>query len=565
MQSNFNKTDDHILLISCYMLVMLLVMSAILLLPRSILAEDNININADNIEYISETSSYIAKGSVTIDFEEATLKADELYLDRNTYEGIATGNVVFEDNDTIIKSDRIEMNLRSKLGTVHDGYIFYKKKHYHIQGGSVEKIGEKTFTMERATVTTCDAESPAWRISGKNINITQHKSIRGWHGSFQIKKIPILYTPYFWAPLTKKRESGFLFPSFGFSSKTGYYFQQGFFVAIKDNQDATIYLDYYSEKGIAQGLDYRFKLSDKTDGEIWMYQIDDRETSTKLFEFKSYVNHDFSKDLKSYVKIHAVNEFDYYQTLDSTSLNRFGLESWKFNPFGYGNDERVLKYLESNIQLSRTFDKGRAYVLGQFRQSLEEDSKEIPQSLPEVGLIINTLSKNFISYNFTLSGSNIWREEGQKGQRFNFNPNLFLSFGKSLNITQKFGLRSTAYYLNTPSLNLDRHVLDFKTSVTSKLFKKYDSFFHLIEPVIFYTYTPSVDQNKITAFDSPESFINTSSVSYSLRSTIRGHGPSQLNSKFVLSQGYDFLKSERPFSSILGEGSLTSFQTNFIT
>jgi LPS-assembly protein len=525
-------------------------------------AEDNINISADHIEFISETSSYIAKGSVIIDLEETTLKADELYLNRTTSDGIATGNVSYEDSDTIIQSSRIEINLKSKLGTVYDGYIFYKQKNYHIQGGTVEKVGEKTFTMDKATVTTCDAETPAWSISGKNINITQHKSIKAWHGSFRIKKIPILYTPYFWAPLTKKRESGFLFPAFGYSSKTGYYLKQGFYMAIKDNQDATVYLDYYSEEGWAQGLDYRFKLSESTDGELWMYQIRDKETSTKYFEFKSYLNHDFSRDLKSNVKIHAVNEFDYYKTLDSTSFNRFGLETWKFNPFGYSPDERVLKYLESNIQLSKSFNRGRAYILGQFRQSLEEDSKEIPQSLPEAGLIINTVSMNSISYSFTLYGSNFWREEGQKGQRFEFNPNLLLSFGRTMNITQKFGLRSTAYYLHTPSLNLDRHVLDLGTTVTTKLLKKYDSFFHIIEPVIFYTYTPAVDQDEITVFDSPESFINTSSISYSLGSTIRGNNSTQLSSKFVLSQNYNFLEDDQPFSPILGEGSLSSEHLN---
>ena len=562
MQSNLNKTVVNKLLMSCYMPLMLLVMSLVLLLPHSVYAEDNINISADQIEFISETNSYIATGSVSIEFQEASLKADKLYLDRNTSDGIATGNVVYEDDDAKISSDRIEMNLKSKLGTVYDGYIFYKSKHYHIQGGTVEKVGEKTFTMDKATITTCDAESPAWRISGRNIKITQHKSIKAWHGSFQIKKFPILYTPYFWAPLTKKRETGFLFPSYGYSSKTGYYLQQGFYMAIHDNQDATLYLDYYSENGWAQGLDYRFKLSENTDGEFWMYHIKDKETSRKYFEFKSYFNHDFSKDLKSYVKIHAVNEFDYYEKLDSTSLNRFGLEAWKFNPFGYGNDERVLKYLESNIQLSKSFERGRAYILGQFRQSLEEDSKEIPQSLPEAGLIINTISKNFISYNFTLYGSNFWREEGQKGQRFDFNPNLLLSFGRTMNITQKFGLRSTAYNLNTPSLNLNRHVLDLETTVTTKLLKKYNSFFHIIDPVIFYTYTPAVDQDEITAFDSPESFINTSSISYSLGSTLRGNNSFQLSSRFVLSQNYDFLKNEHPFSPILGEGSLSSKHIN---
>ncbi len=562
MQTSVNNTGVNIVLISCFMPVLMVVMSLILFLPHSVYAEDNINISADQIEFISETNSYIATGSVSIEFQEASLKADRLYLDRNTSDGIATGNVVYEDDDAKISSDRIEMNLKSKLGTVYDGYIFYKSKHYHIQGGTVEKVGEKTFTMDKATVTTCDAETPAWRISGRNIKITQHKSIKAWHGSFQIKKFPILYTPYFWAPLTKKRETGFLFPSYGYSSKTGYYLKQGFYMAIHDNQDATLYLDYYSENGWAQGLDYRFILSEKTDGELWMYQMSDEEGSTKYYEFKSYLNHDFSKDLKSYVKIHAVNKFDYYKTLDSTSLNRFGLEAWAFNPFGYGVDERVLKYLESNMQLSKSFERGRAYILAQFRQSLEEDSKEIPQSLPEAGFIINTISKNFVSYNFALYGSNLWREEGQKGQRFDFNPNLLLSFGRTMNITQKFGLRSTVYYLNTPTLNLDRHALDLRTTVTTKILKKYKSFLHMIEPVIFYTYTPEVDQDEITAFDSPESFINTSSISYSLGSTLRGNNPSQLSSKFVLSQNYNFLEDDQPFSPILGEGSLSSEHLN---
>lgn len=562
MQSGINKTKENISLTSCYMLVILLLTLSLLLLPESSIAKDNININADHIEYISETRSYVAKGSVTIDFEGATLKADELYLDRNTYDGIATGNVIYEDDDTIIKSHWLEMNLRSKLGMVHDGYIFYKKKHFHIQGGTAEKIGEKSFSMDRATVTTCNAESPAWHISGRNINITQHKSIRAWHGSFRIKNIPVLYTPYFWMPLTKKRETGLLFPSFGYSSKTGYYYKQGFYVPINDNQDATVYLDYYSEKGLAQGLDYRFILSDNTDGELWMYRIKDKETSREYFEFKSYFNHDFSKDLKSYIKIHTVNKFDYYKTLNSTSFNRFGLESWKFNPFGYSIDERVLKYLESNIHLSKSFNRGRAYILGQFRQSLEEDSREIPQSLPEAGFIINTQTRDFVSYNLALYGSNFWREEGQKGQRFEFNPNMLLSFGRSVNITQKFSLRSTAYYLNTPSLNINRHVLDLGTTVTTKLFRKYDSLFHIIEPVISYTYTPTVDQNEITAFDSEESFAETSNIAYSLGNILQGNHSSNLTSKFVLSQSYDFLKDDQPFSPILGEGSLSSQNIN---
>ncbi len=547
--------------IYCFTIFTISVLSLIIL-PLSLQADDSIDITADHIEYDSEQNSYNARGSVIINLEGASLKADKVFFDNNTSDGIARGNAVFEDSDAIISSDRIEINLKSKLGTVYDGYIFYKKKEYHIQGGTLEKVGEKTFSLDKATVTTCDGESPAWSISGKDITIKQHKSIRAWHGKFQIKKLPILYTPYFWAPLTKKRETGLLFPSFGYSSNTGYYYKQGFYVAIKDNHDITMYLDYHSKKGVAQGLDYRFKLSENTDGETWLYRIKDRQTSATYLELKSYINHSFSKDLKSYIKIHTVNEVDYYETLGSTSAKRFGLDSWKINPFGYSIDERVLKYLESNMYVSRFFRSGHAYLLGQFRQSIENDSKEIPQSIPETGLIINTRSKGPFSYNVSFKGTNIWREEGQKGQRLQIVPNLLFGFGRTLNFTQKIGLFNTFYNLDNPSDSIYRTFANLTTSATTRFFKKYNSFVHIIEPVMSYSYTPSISPDKITAFDSEESFINTSSVAYSIGNILKGSESLNLSSKFVLSQSYDFLKDDQPFSPISGEGSLSSQRIN---
>ncbi|MDP3295979.1 MAG: putative LPS assembly protein LptD, partial [Thermodesulfovibrionia bacterium] len=242
-----------------------------LVLISSALAEDSINISADHLEYLRETNTYISKGSVKIIYKDATLNADEIRLNNSTLDAIATGNVIYEDTETIIKSDRVELNLETKLGKIYHSYIFYKKENYHLRGGELKKIGEKSYILDKATVTTCDADPPEWHISGKDIKATKHENIKVRNATFYIKGVPVLYSPYFYAPLIKERQTGFLIPSLGYSNTKGLIFNQGFFWAIRDNMDATFYVDYYSEKGVGKGLDYRYIVTPKTNGELWMH------------------------------------------------------------------------------------------------------------------------------------------------------------------------------------------------------------------------------------------------------------------------------------------------------
>jgi LPS-assembly protein len=526
--------------------------------PISSLAGGQTEISSDNLEYLSQTNSYHAKGSVRIVFENSTLSADEMLLDNNTSNAVATGNVVYEDSEAIIKADRIELNLKTELGTVYNSYTFYKKQNFHVRADNVKKTGTRNFYLDKATLTSCDAEVPSWHFSGKDIKTTQHESLSAWDAKFYIKSVPVLYTPYFWAPITKERQTGLLFPSFGYSSKQGQYFKQGVFWAFKENQDATLYLDYSSEKRLAGGLDYRYVLTPESNGEFWIYHARDNEPSRDLFEVKSYHNHKFPYNISSYLKLHAVNEPDYYETLDSTSFKRMGLSSWEQDPFGFSSEERLQKYLESDLQLSRPYYGGRTYLLAQTRQSLEGSSKEIPQILPETGFIINTTSTGPVSYNGALKAVNFWRKEGQDGLRVDVYPNIYLSYGRLINFTQKIGLRETAYFLDTPVANKSRLLMDLGSALTTKYYKKYSSSIHIIEPSLEYVYITPYDTDDIPSFDSTDSIPRTSSLLYSFTNRISGLRPLNLESRFRLSQSYSLLDTDKPFSPILAEAVVSS-------
>ncbi len=527
--------------------------SNLLVLTSPASAEDFAIISADQMEYLYQSNTYIAKGSVTITFGESTLYADEMLLDSKTYDAVAIGNVTYIDPDADISAERIELNLKTKLGTIYESNVLYKKHNFRLRSGEINKIGEKTFSLDKADVTTCDADPPEWRMSGKDISITQNKSLQGWHGLFKIKEVPVLYTPYFWAPLNNERHSGLLFPSFGYSSARGQYYKQGFYWAIKDNQDATLYLDYYDKKGLGEGLDYRYIFTPGSDGEIWLYHVKDKQPFRSLAEIKSYHNQKFPYDISGYLKLHAVLEPDYYETMDSTSYKRFGLSSWDSTRFGLASEERLQKYLESDMHVSKQYDSGRIYLLAQGRQSLEESSGGIPQSLPEIGFILNTQSIKFFSFNLDFKGVNFWKETGQDGMRYDLYPNLFFSYGRLFNITQKVGIRETAYFLDEPTEYDDRFIYDLDTALTTKLIKKYSSFIHIIEPSLEYTYIPYVEQDEIPFFDSTDSIPKTSKITYALTNRASGIGPNNLETRFRLSQSYSLLNTDDPFTPLLTE------------
>ncbi len=520
-------------------------------------AEDNTNITADHLEYLPEISSYIAKGSAQIVFGESSLQADKMQFNTKTLDAVASGNIVYNSPESIVRAERIEINLDTKIGTIHDGYIFYKKNNYHIRAKNIDKTNKNSFFLDKATITTCDADSPAWKISGSDINAVDDVKLTSWHSTFYIKKLPLLYTPYSWVPLNRERETGFLFPSFGYSSKRGQYFKQGFFWAIKDNQDMTVYLDYYKNKGLAQGLDYRYVLNPDINGEFWLYHAEDQNPTRDLYEFKSYHNVELPYNVSSYLKLHHVNEFDYYDVMELTSNDRVGFDSMASNPFGLESEGRQLKYLESNLLITKSFNRGRTYLLGQYRQNLEGDSDEIPQTVPEIGFALNTESRKYFSYNLAVKANNFVRDVGQHGQRIDIYPNIYFSYGRSINITQRIGIRETFYILDDPDTSDNRLFFNSSTTLMSRAIKIFPSFVHTVIPSLEYTYIPEVEERD-TIFDSVDSFSQENKIIYSLTNEVRGIKHSTLRAKFNLSQDYNFLVNDKPFSDLLVEGRLSN-------
>ncbi|MDP3284434.1 MAG: LPS assembly protein LptD, partial [Desulfobacterales bacterium] len=235
------------------------------------------NISADEINHDRNTNIYTASGNVVITKKDTKLAADFVRFDHNSFKAFAQGNVVMNAGEDILSGASLDVDLKSETGIIHEGTVFIKENNFHISGGNIEKTGENSYAAEEATVSTCDGETPAWKITGKKLKI----DVEGYgtinHAAFWTKKMPVVYTPFFVFPAKFKRQSGLLSPQIAQSDRKGIEYNQPYFWAIDENTDATFYVHHMSERGEKAGFEYRYVSSSESKGTVMFDFLDDRK------------------------------------------------------------------------------------------------------------------------------------------------------------------------------------------------------------------------------------------------------------------------------------------------
>ena len=220
----------------------------------------------------------MARGNVQISKADRKLTADFIRYNHKTRQAFARGNVVLTVGQDILSGSQLDINLENQVGSIENAYLFLKENNFHITGEKIEKTGEKTYRIDSATLTTCDGPAPSWKISGKDVKIKEDGSGSAKHAVLRARKVPVLYTPYFYYPARKDRQTGFLMPEFGETKRNGYFYSQPFFWAISESADATFYANYMSNRGIRPGAEFRYILNERSRGTFMLDGFNDDKT-----------------------------------------------------------------------------------------------------------------------------------------------------------------------------------------------------------------------------------------------------------------------------------------------
>ncbi len=229
---------------------------------------DEVLFEADMVTREFEDGPIVAEGDVRAFFGERYLRADRLVYDPATDVVTAEGNVsVTDQNMETVFAGRAILSGDLRDGIVENFSALLEENTRLAAHNAIQEQGART-RLRNAVYTSCNvcddqgnAKTPTWRI--KALRVTrdmERKVVRFHHAFFELKGVPILYTPYLQGPdPSVERQSGFLTPRIGASSRLGFNFELPYYLALSNSQDATFFPKVTAKDGVLWQAEYRLR------------------------------------------------------------------------------------------------------------------------------------------------------------------------------------------------------------------------------------------------------------------------------------------------------------------
>jgi LPS-assembly protein len=227
--------------------------------------------------------------NVVITYKDREVRADHIMYDSNNGEMVATGHLVLTGGaaQEVIHARHGTYNLKTELGRFYEvtGSVALKPHAAHVSavgpadptystaaryvysngnpmlftGRIVVKNGPTAYDIYDGTVTSCQLPKPDWLLSGVHFSADGEK-VRAANATFHLLGYPVLFLPYVTHPEdSSERESGFLIPDIGESSTKGIILGEQIYMVLGRSADLTVGADYYSSRGWAQMVTFRYR------------------------------------------------------------------------------------------------------------------------------------------------------------------------------------------------------------------------------------------------------------------------------------------------------------------
>lgn len=235
----------------------------------------------DEVEYLNERDIYVARGNVKIEQEGRTLTARSVIFSNTTRQGIASGDVVVVEGSDTLHADLLHFDVDSLDGVVFHGRLESDESGFEMSGEEIQKTGEKTYHFEKGRFTTCRCPDPEdrdpWTLTADEADLELEGYAKVRNATFEVLGVPVLWAPYAVYPLKRERESGFLFPDVGTSTRNGFEVALPFFWAPREDVGLVLRPEYLSKRGFKPSVDFEYVFGQRGETELYATLIDDRE------------------------------------------------------------------------------------------------------------------------------------------------------------------------------------------------------------------------------------------------------------------------------------------------
>ena len=484
-------------------------------------------IRAEQLEWIPQEGCYLLRQGVSLRRDAIRIEASEVRYCPETGTVKAMGEVYYEDDRVVIRAEDAMVDLVNERGELRDARIFFKRDEYWIEARKVKRIDKETYILKDLAFTTCDGEGVKdWCFTGREAKVVEGDSLRARGVAFRIKGLPVLYSPYLWAPVVKERKSGLLMPDVGFNSEKGFHWRQPLYLVISENRDVTLFFETYTRRAVGEGLEYRY-VERWGEGRWWIYHLRDWDLQRDFFELSGGHRYN-SPGLSGFINMNLLNRREFYR-----------IYSYKLQLWGK-------RFTESTAEVSLKRPWGRIYAEARFWQdTTDAGTGEIPQRIPVLGLTVYPFRTGPLYVTASARAGYYYAEDLFRTGRLQIYPRVYLSLGESFTLLQEVGYRGDYYHLEEtdPSRgSFMRHTLLSETALQTRLYRRYGHLLGILEPELRYSFVSNAE-GEPPVLDSSEVYQDVSLLEASLRTWFYRDGG--LLGGFRLTASYDTERSDQ--------------------
>jgi LPS-assembly protein len=497
--------------------------------------------SANETEFTLEGQSLL-RGNVSFKQGQRYLYTDEIIVERSTVtqtwdKVIAQGHIHYIAPGVSLWGEYAEYRHNAQEFHFDSAYYRWYPRHARGYAQTIDIDSDTNLHLNDANYTTCAPHTDTWILHAKNISIFPKEGrASAKHIRLDMKGYPVFYFPYFNYPIDKERHSGFLFPSYGSTSNSGYEITIPYYWNIAPNYDFSFAGRWLTERGFEGQSKFRYLFTQSVGTIQWHFLPDDKKYG--LFQQQNLQSPPGGLSFLDprIIALEGSDNRHAFNLRHSTKLN----QRWYFNAiFDYVSDDNYFVDLGNDINTASTihlpqqanllyygdhwthlFNVEEYQVLQPLSKPINEEIyKRQPQWVFQAtypNQILNmSLGLNGEAVNFAHLPSLETQQPVTIGQRFHLRPSLSLPWQEPwfyvtprmqldwLQYSLKLSEQASAQNLpSEPSRSIPLYDIDsglfFERDIQFRKFKGIQTF----EPRLYYLYVPFRDQHFYPDFDS---------------------------------------------------------------
>jgi LPS-assembly protein len=412
---------------------------------------------------------------------------------------------------------------------------------------SVVITDDNKMVLKNSTYTTCAPGSNAWYLKASSIDLDK-ESGRGeaWNARMYAKDVPIFYFPYVNFPIDKRRQTGFLQPAIEDSTLNGWTFTAPYYLNLAPNYDATISTNYMTLRSFKFDTVFRYLTRHSSGAFNFDFLPHDRAYQALRNEAYSDTSFMTSTDPNDVVRRNDLKPHDFryrFAWKDNTYFTPNWLLTTDYTTASDGNYLFDFKPSSSNYitdQNSNIYALQRAALqnyskFGVLRAQIEH--YEVFQVLDGPGGTEQLSKLPVVDFNSIDIPVALGVNTFGIASYANFRPNVIEGSGTTLTYGQRYHIRPGVSYpithpgwfvlprfqlnyvqytdlnvsptdlangVNPNNPNLAIPMYDLKTGMIFERNTKFrnTAFQQTLEPLLYYLYVPSKNQNALPNLDS---------------------------------------------------------------